>query len=175
MVKQYRELTNSNIDLSTMIAASVVKRAQNLVNDPDKKQRLKEHYCVACYYSDQIGGCAMTEDSCGICGFTQVYGSTNTGRICNSCAEAYKLCVHCGGKISSKERGGFSLEFKTLSLGAEFAQALSEIPESSMCSQQVRVYLKNNSVHIMKVANGTDLIIPKHWSITTEDIQEITA
>ena len=71
-------------------------------SDPRKAHRVKEaHLCKYCYYfyTDRIGGCAITVVGCGNCGEEIVFGNTCTDVLCDKCAAELKACKHCGQKM----------------------------------------------------------------------------
>lgn len=76
---------------------SVIRKAKAAEFDEDRVERLKRSLCKVCHYlSSQIGGAAMSDQACGICGKRQVYGSTYTDALCMDCAKEHALCKHCG-------------------------------------------------------------------------------
>lgn len=77
---------------------------EKLTKDPKKKQRKSEQVCLVCYYTERIGGAAMTAQPCGNCKKTQWYGSTATNVLCQPCATTLKLCKQCGADIELKIR-----------------------------------------------------------------------
>lgn len=77
----------------------IIDLADKLINDPDRKIRLKIPECKLCFYSVSIGGSAMTNKDCICCGETTMYSSTDTSELCVECAKKHKLCSHCGGDI----------------------------------------------------------------------------
>lgn len=104
------KIPKKNIDKVSIVLATnqsktyienTIKRAENLKNDPQKKDRLSRYLCRACFYiyNSRIGGAAITETECGICSKTMTFSSTAVNIICSECADTHKLCVQCGGKI----------------------------------------------------------------------------
>lgn len=84
---------------------SIVRKALNITNDPQKKERKEKSLCVIHYYQEgRMGGAAMCTQPCGICNEEQVYGSTATDALCLKCATAYKLCKECGADLELKPR-----------------------------------------------------------------------
>ena len=85
---------------------NITQRAENLKNDPDCEQRLKEHLCKACFYVRKGGmaGTAFTDRPCGICDKVMTFSSTATDAICPSCAEDNGLCKKCGADMELKNR-----------------------------------------------------------------------
>lgn len=84
----------------------IIKGAMAFLTDHDKKNRKAKLECKACYYmrTGRIGGAAMTQQACGICGDVVMYGSTNTDAMCRKCAEKYQLCVCCGADQELRPR-----------------------------------------------------------------------
>lgn len=88
-----------------------VKRAVGLLTDHDKAARLEKAECVTCYYvnTGRIGGAAITEQPCGICGKEQSFCNTCTDPLCLECAKAHELCKRCGADIKLRPRRNFQL------------------------------------------------------------------
>lgn len=61
-------------------------------------------YCYVPYRANRIGGCAMTEAECGLCGTLLQFGNTCVDVLCLDCAKANQLCKHCGGDVDMKRR-----------------------------------------------------------------------
>jgi hypothetical protein len=86
-------------------ADAAIELAKNLKHDPERDARLAKGECPMCYYQKgRIGGAAMTNRECGLCGKLMQFTSTNTDTVCQECAVARKLCRHCGGDINMKQR-----------------------------------------------------------------------
>lgn len=82
----------------------VLRRASKIKTDADRKFRLIEHECKSCFYiSGKIGGAAMTNSSCGLCGRPMMFGSTCIDAICTECAKEHSLCKHCGGDLEIRK------------------------------------------------------------------------
>ena len=103
-----------NIDQVSMMRATdfakgycddTVAKAMQVLTDPDKKERISKLECLACWYlMGKIGGAAMTEQACGACGKTQLYGSACTDVVCRDCAKEKELCKHCGADLHLRPR-----------------------------------------------------------------------
>jgi hypothetical protein len=78
--------------------------AKRVEQDVDKPKRLERHECKACFYSQRVGGAAITSRKCMCCDTSQTYGSTNTDVLCVKCAKEHALCKHCGGDLELRER-----------------------------------------------------------------------
>lgn len=88
-----------------------LRSAFNYLNDPEKKQRHAEGYCVVCYYREStIAGAAMTESFCGICETKLHWASTHQEKLCHVCAIKWNLCKECGTTIDLKEPRGIKNE-----------------------------------------------------------------
>lgn len=83
---------------------SIIDRYEQVTKDLKKSERVMACECVACFYSDGIGGAAMTNRPCMSCGENQLYGSTYTDVLCKKCAETHSLCKHCGGDLEMRVR-----------------------------------------------------------------------
>ena len=83
---------------------SITERYEQIVKDPKRSDRELANECVACFYSDGIGGAAITNRPCMSCGINQLYGSTNTDVLCLDCAKTHRLCKHCGGDLQMRAR-----------------------------------------------------------------------
>ena len=66
-----------------------------------QNERHDADLCPYCFYIDavRIGGAALTESNCQICGTVTHFNSTSTDRLCNACAKIKGLCVRCMAKI----------------------------------------------------------------------------
>jgi hypothetical protein len=73
--------------------------ADQLSIDPEKTRRHAEQRCIVCYYGSGFGGAAITSQPCAGCGEVFTYGSTNTDAFCKPCAQARRICKHCGADI----------------------------------------------------------------------------
>lgn len=84
----------------------MVKRAEMVTKDTHRGARLKALECKACFYTAgmRISGRAMTAWNCIRCEAESVYASTDIPTLCRACAEATKLCAHCGGDRGGKKR-----------------------------------------------------------------------
>lgn len=83
---------------------SIIKRAKEIELDTLKAERIKACECKACFYSDRIGGAAITSRPCMCCNEMQHYGSTATNTLCKPCATKHDLCKRCGGDIELRVR-----------------------------------------------------------------------
>lgn len=81
-----------------------IERANNMANDTRRDERIESCECVACFYTPECGGSAMSNRECGLCGRPIYSGSTNVDVICKQCAQENRLCKHCGGDIDMKVR-----------------------------------------------------------------------
>ena len=87
---------------------AALRRALQYATDPDKKMRLAEGFCISCFYSGpRIGGAAMTERPCGVCGTKMMFGSTATDKVCQACAVKQELCRECGADLRLRPRRKF--------------------------------------------------------------------
>ncbi len=83
---------------------SIIERYEHVIKDPKKAERIVACECVSCFYSDGIGGAAITNRPCMSCGVNQLYGSTYTDVLCLDCANTHSLCKHCGGDLEMRVR-----------------------------------------------------------------------
>jgi len=99
-----------NVDLVSIIRAntfaknyndSILERADNLKNDPEKKERLEQNLCTTCHYvnNTRVGGATMTTVACGICETDTTFSNTCVDVICPDCADKNNLCKHCGADM----------------------------------------------------------------------------
>jgi hypothetical protein len=110
MHNRRKVLTNSDISLSNWgkkdYVQSTLELADNLNNDPNNKDRLKENLCLVCYY--RTGGLttnAFIHTNCRSCNTSLHFaGSSSVEELCLPCAKEHKLCVKCGADIEYKER-----------------------------------------------------------------------
>ena len=80
-------LGKANYDLSTCLNRTAMMREilngyKRVIEDLDRKERLKKQECQVCYYGSRIGGAAMTTSECGVCGQEMLFGNTNTDILC---------------------------------------------------------------------------------------------
>ena len=100
-----KKMDRYSVQFATSIAdrhvAETIRHAKAAEFDEDRVARLKASNCKFCYYiyNSRIGGAAMTERPCGICGKVVMYGSTCTDAVCHDCAKKHSLCVHCGADL----------------------------------------------------------------------------
>lgn len=81
----------------------VLDRADRLRTDSARADRLAKQECKSCFYvAGKIGGAAMTNSSCGLCGKPLMFGSTCIDAICPECAKEHSLCKHCGGDLEMR-------------------------------------------------------------------------
>ena len=73
------------------------ERQKRYEKDLEKDERIAKMLCKACFYkSDAIGGDAVTQSPCAICGKIVTYPSTYTDALCEKCAKEKNICKHCG-------------------------------------------------------------------------------
>ena len=100
-------IPRNKIDVVSMVSAThqasravthVIAMAERMQDDSNREIRIRESLCRWCYYSrGRLGGAAMTEHPCSLCGTNQIYGSTATDELCLPCAKEHSLCKRCGG------------------------------------------------------------------------------
>lgn len=106
-------ITASSVQWATDIAINYaqdsIEGALGYLADKSKKERREKGECKFCFYmrTQRIGGAAMTSQPCGICGEYQMYGSTNTDKICLKCAKKHELCKYCGADLELRPRRVF--------------------------------------------------------------------
>ena len=83
---------------------SILKQAEDITKDSNKKERIKRHECKACFYAGRLGGSSMTTRPCMSCNVDVMYGSTATDVLCMDCAKLHSLCKHCGGDLEMRVR-----------------------------------------------------------------------
>jgi hypothetical protein len=94
---------------------SVLKKAEKINSDEDKKERLDQCLCKACFYilNMRMGGATMTSRPCGVCDLEMNFSSTATDAICPSCANENNLCKRCGANMDLKNiRSKYPFEIK---------------------------------------------------------------
>lgn len=100
-----RKLTVDSIQWATNRAKDWCEdypaKALAMLTDSDKKKRIERQECKSCFYlnTGRIGGAAITQKPCDLCGVEMCFGSTCTDRICNQCSKENELCAFCGGDI----------------------------------------------------------------------------
>ena len=96
-------------DMALSRKESIIRKALNLVNDPEKKKRKEANLCLICFYQEgRIGGAAITNRPCGLCKEEQSYASTATDDLCLPCAKEARLCKQCGADLNLGPRRKFS-------------------------------------------------------------------
>jgi hypothetical protein len=82
------------------------QKAALVAGDGDRVRRDAARECVGCFYvrGPRIAGQAFTPWLCTICCVADQHPNTGVPRVCNGCAEAYGLCVTCGGDRDMKFR-----------------------------------------------------------------------
>ena len=83
---------------------SILKMAEKILSDEDKKERLDKCLCKSCFYvrNMRMGGASMTTRPCGVCEDEMQFSSTATDAICPSCASVNNLCKQCGANMDLK-------------------------------------------------------------------------
>ena len=81
-------------------------RLEDFDRDSDKKARLEAQECKYCWYinTQRLGGAAITNTNCSVCGKEMVFGSTNVDKVCKECAKEHELCKHCGTDLNMRVR-----------------------------------------------------------------------
>lgn len=108
MHRETPSLTDELLQHATARSASrakvAVKFAKLLTEDPERTAREEQSLCIACYYAPaRIAGAAMTTADCACCRAPQMYGSTATDLLCETCAKEHMLCKRCGADIALNE------------------------------------------------------------------------
>lgn len=87
--------------LSRQMAARAVAIARQYEVDGKRVERLEQGICQACFYlrQNRIGGQAMTNKPCDLCGTLLHSGNTNIDDLCQNCAVTHELCRQCGGDL----------------------------------------------------------------------------
>lgn len=110
MTRQAAKIDSVSVQWATdqgiHIGQETVRAALEFLNDPRRKERKEKAECKRCFYvhNARIGGATMTEQPCGICGVSQMYGSTATDKICKKCAIENELCKYCGADMELRPR-----------------------------------------------------------------------
>jgi hypothetical protein len=110
MTQGKSKIDESSVTWATTFAAEGAERhirsSLEYMRDERKKERKVASECKFCFYfrTERIGGAAMTTRDCGICEMPQMYGSTNTDKICKKCATENELCKYCGADVSLRPR-----------------------------------------------------------------------
>ena len=86
--------------------SDVLERSLNMLQDPNKKERLDQQECKMCFYSSHIGGSCMTKYKCKNCDKELLSGSTRTNTLCLDCAKELGYRISCGGDIDMKIKRG---------------------------------------------------------------------
>lgn len=108
MKQPYRPLTEEWMRTRTSHARTavdtVLMKARLIEADSRKTERVEACQCKACFYAhpDRIGGQALTESACGLCGKPLHFSSTCVDALCPECAKAHSLCTHCGGDLEMR-------------------------------------------------------------------------
>jgi hypothetical protein len=90
---------------SKSIIDKALRVALDFKLDNDRKQRLEESLCIACFYrGPSIAGQAITNSVCGMCQGETRFPSTAVDRICKACAKRDELCKKCGADLTLRQR-----------------------------------------------------------------------
>lgn len=104
-----RPLDAYRIKWQTSMARIRAREAEQGVDgyrsDDGREKRMEVHECRSCFYlyRGRVGGAAMTNWKCGVCGTERTAGSTNTPSCCPDCAREHSLCTYCGGDLEMRE------------------------------------------------------------------------
>lgn len=78
----------------------VVESYNNIINDPGKKERIKNRKCMCCAYrGPRLAMQAFTRYNCRACEREFNHPNSLIPKLCHDCAEELKLCGECGGKL----------------------------------------------------------------------------
>jgi len=102
-------ITQRDISFDNILKKERIKNAlelaDNLRNDPNKKERKCQNLCLLCYYQERgMHTNASVTTDCKICSDKMYFGSSDIDKIDDVCAKIYGLCKHCGCDIEYKER-----------------------------------------------------------------------
>ncbi len=86
------------IELATTINEMVLDSAREMVEDTQKKGRLKASECQGCFYSRRVVGHGFTAYICKECEKEHMHHDTGTPKLCKECANKLNVCHQCGGK-----------------------------------------------------------------------------
>jgi hypothetical protein len=77
-----------------------------IVGDVAREARKTARRCAHCYYMQghRLAGQAFTEWTCRLCGQVDTCQNTAHPVVCETCADAYGLCVDCGADVDLKHR-----------------------------------------------------------------------
>lgn len=100
----FRKIDLTHVINKSWVAQQWVEEQRNCVDDVYKTDRVAKQECQSCFYSQRIGGQAMTRSYCGICEKEMHCGHTNVDAVCIDCAKKHRLCKHCAGDINMKRR-----------------------------------------------------------------------
>lgn len=104
MYQKTRPINLDRVNHQTNMGQEQLKTYRNIVEDSERRERLKKQECPLCFYESRIGGQAITQTECSICGKEMTHGNTNIDCLCKECAKDKRLCKHCGSDIDLKHR-----------------------------------------------------------------------
>lgn len=93
-----------DVRFRTAAAVQHLNKLAMIVHDVRPVERREAQECRICFYDSKIGGAAMTNSNCKLCGVEMNFGSTNVDALCMQCAQSHKLCKHCGADVELKQR-----------------------------------------------------------------------
>jgi hypothetical protein len=104
MKQEFRKWDEDLINYKTvsnqMRITEMEKKLEYYHEDPFIKKRTSEQECKVCtYVNGSFAGQAFTDSYCGICGKKMTFPTTDTDKVCLSCARIHGLCKHCGGRM----------------------------------------------------------------------------
>lgn len=87
-------------------ANSHLRRALEYLSEPERKKRDEAGECKFCFYlrGGRIGGAAITQKPCDVCGTEMSFSSTAVDAVCKPCGAKHKLCVTCGADVDLIQR-----------------------------------------------------------------------
>jgi hypothetical protein len=98
-----KEMTPANMAAATADARyrieTLLKEARDIETDARAAARLSSQECRSCFYRFRLANAAGTTQPCMCCGSKELYGSSATRALCQSCARTGGLCSRCGGDM----------------------------------------------------------------------------
>ncbi len=90
---------------ATDYAIAKIEYARRAIDDDERVLRRYKQQCRVCYYlTGRQGHTSTTTVCCGLCEKEMRFCGSCVDRLCEECAAAHRLCVHCGGDIELKIR-----------------------------------------------------------------------
>ena len=107
------ELVNRNAAYNTQRLSDYFAKAAIVAGDGKRVERLEQRLCLFCFYR-RSGFCGQgfTDWKCRLCEKPDTHSNTGVPEVCDGCADAFDLCVQCGGTTDCRQKSRFARKAK---------------------------------------------------------------